>query len=268
MSACSGSRLRGARSRAASTSGSSALGSCRPTARTTRGLSPASRPNWCREASASNPPIWCTLSPSASAWTPSAATAWPASNSAHGRERPVPSTVCAATRMSALAAWAQLRLPGARTPSNRVNVPSPRRPNQEPPRLAVVRRRRPAGGLQQGLHRALVERVSGIQSAGAPPLCEQRVDRYRGLSDLLRAHDQPVLPSDAAEQQLEGRGSTERPLAGVDRGSRRATGDQVGQLDCRPLDPLVESAADAVAAGPVLGGGEHRRSAPPWRAGR
>src|SRR4029077_2588816 len=56
--------------------------------------------------------------------------------------------------------------------------------HQEPPRLAVACRRRPAGRLKQGGQVVITDLMAVIESAWAPPLREQRVNRNRGTSRL------------------------------------------------------------------------------------
>src|SRR3954470_18200805 len=97
-------------------------------------------------------------------------------------------------------------------------------------------------------------------STGSPPTV-RRGDRplRRLLIPPLPFRRRARYRSAPAEQLLEGRRPAEGPLVRVGRCGRRTAGDQVAQLGGGPLDPIGEGAGGGVAAGPVLGGGEHRR---------
>ena len=64
--------------------------------------------------------------------------------------------------------------------------------DQEPPGLAVLRRRRPAGRLEQRGQGLVAEFVRPVEPARTPPLGEQRMNRDRGAGGL--AHRGAVLP--------------------------------------------------------------------------
>ena len=58
--------------------------------------------------------------------------------------------------------------------------------DQEPPRLGVLRRRRPPGRLKQSAQGHVVELVRPVEAARAPPLGKQRVNRNRSAGGLVQ----------------------------------------------------------------------------------
>ena len=140
--------VRGAVSRAARGSGRSAVLSRRPMARTTTGVRVSPRPNSARTAAVSKPPIWCTASPSACAWVTSAATACPVSYRAQRLRAAVVADGAGRDEDQ------RAGRPGPGLVAGREGGEEPAvgflaaAGDQEPPRLAVLRRRRPAGRFQ------------------------------------------------------------------------------------------------------------------------